>query len=97
MSSNTQQTASCMAHILYTYIVTVRIYSTPDPKKLSLLVYISAFSPSPPLFSLCPGERWVVGVGEGVKEVDSLRRELVHKLVIAPISHSQILKEFRVH
>jgi hypothetical protein len=41
-------------------------------------------------------ERWVVGVGDGVKEVDSLRRELVHKLFIAPLSHSQILKEFRM-
>ncbi|CAI8057989.1 E3 ubiquitin-protein ligase UBR2, partial [Geodia barretti] len=41
-------------------------------------------------------ERWVAGVGEGVKEMDSLRRELVHKLFIAPLSHSQILKEFRM-
>ena len=42
------------------------------------------------------GERYVVGVGEGVKETDSLRRELIHKLFIAPLAHSQILKEFRV-
>ena len=78
--------------------ICVWIGGVPLHMHISISPYVISFLPHFLTSSLLPsGERWVVGVGDGVKEVDSLRRELVHKLFIAPLSHSQILKEFRVH
>ena len=45
------------------------------------------------LFPLA-GERFVKGVGESVTRCDTLKREIIHKLLISPLPHSQILKEF---
>ena len=45
------------------------------------------------LFPLA-GERFVKGIGDGVTMSDTLKREIIHKLLISPLPHSQILKEF---
>ena len=43
------------------------------------------------------GERYQVGVGEGMSQEDSIRRELIHLLYLGPLPHSQILKKFKVN
>lgn len=42
------------------------------------------------------GERYSVGIGEGVTTETSLERDLVHILYSGPQAHSQIMKKFRV-
>lgn len=48
------------------------------------------------LFIVLYGERYQVGVGEGMSQEDSIRRELIHLLYLGPLPHSQILKKFKV-
>ena len=47
-------------------------------------------------YSLCLAERHSEGVGVGVSRVNALRREIIHRLFINPLIHSQIIKLFRV-
>ena len=42
------------------------------------------------------GERYNVGIGEGVTTDTSLERDLVHILYFGPQPHSQIMKKFKV-
>ena len=41
-------------------------------------------------------ERYIPGVGRGVSNTDALKREIIHRLYIAPQSHSELVKQFRV-
>ena len=41
-------------------------------------------------------ERYVPGVGRGVSNTDALKREIIHRLYIAPQTHSELIKQFRV-
>jgi len=41
-------------------------------------------------------ERYALGIGEGVAATDALRREIIHRLYISPLSHSELLKQFRM-
>ena len=46
--------------------------------------------------SLSLAERYIPGVGMGVSNTDALKREIIHRLYIAPQSHSELVKQFRV-
>ena len=46
--------------------------------------------------SLSLAERYIPGVGRGVSNTDALKREIIHRLYIAPQSHSELVKQFRV-
>lgn len=37
-----------------------------------------------------------MGIGEGVTPIIALRREVIHRLYISPLSHSEVVKHFRV-
>ncbi|KAF3841609.1 hypothetical protein F7725_023560 [Dissostichus mawsoni] len=41
--------------------------------------------------ALCPGERYVSGVGQ-VEPFDEVRREIIHQLSIRPMAHSELVK-----
>ncbi len=42
------------------------------------------------------GERYQLGIGEGMTQLDAIRRELIHVLYLSPLPHSQIMKKFKV-
>lgn len=41
-------------------------------------------------------ERYSKGVGEGMTKASILKREIIHRLYISPLSHSEILKHLKV-
>ena len=43
-----------------------------------------------------PAERHVRGVGENVTKESILKREVIHRLFISPLSHSEIVKQLKV-
>ena len=59
-------------------------------------VKVQSISSFVSLLLLISAERYTQGVGEGVVATDTLRREIIHRLYISPLSHSELLKQFRV-
>ena len=41
-------------------------------------------------------ERYVCGVGENITKESILKREVIHRLYISPLSHSEIVKQLKV-
>ena len=48
------------------------------------------------LSCLVAAERYVKGVGENVTKESILKREVIHRLFISPLSHSEIVKQLKV-
>ena len=42
-----------------------------------------------------PGERYIPGVSDVTPE-DCLKQEVLHQLYVAPLSHSELLKQLKV-
>ena len=47
-------------------------------------------------YIFCVAERFACGVGEGVTNKSVLRREIIHRLYISSMSHSELIKYLRV-
>ena len=41
-------------------------------------------------------ERYSKGVGEGMTKSSILKREVIHRLYISPLSHSELVKHLKV-
>jgi len=54
-------------------------------------VYVHLFS-----HRVLLGERFIPGVSDVTPE-DCLKQEVLHQLYVAPLSHSELLKQLKVH